>query len=289
VENVVPLLLSKINEVAPSHKEKSEKEASARLALRLGWFFAPIKKEGSTKKDELEAAVRRAFQYLPTRKRVDILLNSLSAATKSLAGLKEESYDRDTQRMVEAVAELFGDIRNIRQYSNNKNWENDTLVKAVETNWRIIGKFQESSPFRLHAIRFYESILETISDEEEKVSAQNALDRSRKRKETYDQKEEVLLHPGRQYNEGRITVRFFGSGKNIAIEDAEEGSRANFSIEKMQINLDEEFVSKGEATGQTTEGKLSFKDIWSITYRWEKEAGRLRISLPSGKEIWLNR
>jgi len=289
VKKIVPLLLSKINEVAPSHQEKSEKEASARLSLRLGWYFAPVKKEGSGKKEELEADVRRAFQYMEIQKRVDVLLNSLSAATKSLAGLKEESYDRDTQRMVEAVAELFGDIRNIRQYSTNKNWENDTLVKAVETNWRIIGKFQESSPFRLHAIRFYESILETISDEEEKVSAQNALDRSRKRKETYDQKEEVLLHPGRQCNEGRITVRFFGNGKNVAIEDADEGARVNFSIEKMRINLDDEFVSKEEATGQTTEGKLSFKDIWSITYRWEKEAGRLRISLPSGKEIWLNR
>jgi len=157
-----------------------------------------------------------------------------------------------------------------------------------------VGRFQEISPYRLHAVHFYTGVLETVPEAGSRASLRKALDRAKGRKRDRDRRRDDLpLKPGSMHEEGRICVRFLGNSKFIHVEDLNEGRRARFSLVDFEVTEKEkgfDNTERGKDAGIVS-GELSFSDetsdktAWSVEYEWQESDASLRIKLPSGR--WL--
>ncbi len=294
---ILPTVLTSIASIDCQDVPEKEREAYARFALELVWTVEKAEESDSgrvsTRKSEI-AIPLDIFRNWPEKVIVETLVESLRAAAHVLSNLNEDRYERDTQVMVEAVAERFARLRYLKEIPD-PDADTRVTIKAVKKDWRTVGRLTETSPYRLHAIQFYEAIEEMRDFKKDDVEVREALSRASARKKHRDrQKNDEKLLPGNRFEEDGISLHFFRNGLTFQITDLDEGHQCRFILDKETVLEDEAIIhNRTNKSGFSTEGSLSLvagsSTKWSILYQWETETGKVRVQLPSGRWVKVER
>gem|GEM_PF-5309426 len=295
--NMMPLWLAHAEQVDGSELSKAQREGIARTLLKLLWQIednpAPSgqRHRASGKR---QAVMDFFYRDWPQKLRVKMALDGLGAVCHWLEGLNVDRYEVTTREMVQAVAERFTQLHALRQLPD-PDWESSVILEAVKRNWRLVGRFMKVSPYRLHGIRYFEDLRETLHlTGKAKAELDASLENAQERKQDRDRRgRDERMAPGQYVEDENISFRFMGNGRIFQIEDLVDGRRCRFILDRQSFEPDPDVSHVSEAgDDDQRKGRIVFEfDHGSveIEYEWRQAIGELRIQLPSRKWIGVER